>query len=128
LKGERMSNELFQLTASTLAKLDRGAAAKALDTAIAAAVHDCLDRPTDERARKITLTLELAPIKEVIGNVISCEGASGKFKVRYRQPDWESLKLDFGVRENGMLVFAEMSPANHQQPTLFDREEEDDDQ
>ena len=121
-----LTQELFQLTASTLAKLDRGAAAAALDKAIETAVRDCLDRPSDERARKITLTLELVPVKDVIDNVISCEGAKGVYKVRYRQPDWESKELDFGVRENGMLVFSELSPDNHRQAMLNIMEQKDD--
>lgn len=113
--------ELFQLTASTLAKLDRGAAAAALDQAIEAAVRDCLDRPADERVRKVTLSLEIRPIKEIHGSTVSCEGARGTYKARYRQPDWESRELDFGVRKTkagGMLVFSEMSPANHRQAML----------
>jgi len=120
-----LANDLFALTASTLAKLDRGAAAAALDRAISQAVRDCLDRPTDDRPRKITMTLEITPVNEVIDNVVSCEGAKGLYKVRMRQPDWESKTLDFGVRQNGMLVFAEMSPDNHKQPLLFDDDDGD---
>lgn len=120
-----MAQDLFALTASTLVKLDRGAAAAALDKAIGQAVRDCLDRPSDDRPRKITMTLEITPLKEVIGSVVSCEGARGVYKVRMRQPDWESKTLDFGVRENGTLVFAEMNPNNHRQPLLFEHGEED---
>ena len=117
--------QLFALGAGTLANLDRGAAAKALDNAIAAAVRDCLDRPGDDRARKITLTLEITPVCEVIDNVVTCEGAKGCYKVRYRQPDWESRTLDFGVRTSGHLVFSDISPDNHRQPFLpFGEEDE----
>lgn len=126
-----MDQELFALGTSTLAKLDRGAAAVALDKALERAVADCLDRPADERARKVTLTLEVKPVKEVHENTISCEGARGTYKVRYRQPDWESQELDFGVRQTragGMLVFSELSPANHRQTVLPLTDEDGDDQ
>ena len=127
-----MSDEqqLFALGTSTLAKLDRGAAAVALDKALERAVADCLDRPTDDRARKVILTLEVRPVKEVHENTVSCEGARGTYKVRYRQPDWESQELDFGVRKTragGMLVFSELSPANHRQTILPLAGGEDDD-
>lgn len=118
-------HQLFALTASTLSKLDRGSAAAALDLAISRAVRDCLDRPGEDRPRKITLQIDVVPVKEVIDNVLSCEGARGIYKVRYRQPDWESQELDFGVRENGMLVFSETSPGNHRQSTFFDGDDDD---
>jgi len=116
---------LFQLTAGSLKHLDRGAAGVSLDHAIARAVKDCIDRPGDDRARKITLQIEIKPVTETINNVITCEGAKGVYKVRLRTPDWESNELDFGVRENGMLIFSEDSPANHRQAQLFTDEEGD---
>jgi hypothetical protein len=115
---------LFSLSAETLKQLDRGAAAAALDQAIQRAVKDCLDRPGDDRARKISLTLEVRPVTEVCNNVLTCEGARGCYKVRLRIPDWESQTLDFGVRENGLLVFNEHSPTNHRQATFFEGEED----
>jgi len=118
--------EVHRLTAETLAKLDRGAAAAAFDRAITQAVRDCLDRPSDDRVRKVTLELQLTPIVEVLQNVVSCEGAHGSYKVRYKQPDWESAELDFGVRKPGMLIFNENSPANHRQTTLLQGGAEDD--
>ena len=110
---------MFALGADTLQHLDRGVAAAALDKAIRAAVRDCIDRPGDERQRKITLSLALVPVREVIANVISCEGAKGTYLVRVRIPDYESQPLDFGVRENGLLIFSENSPGNHRQTNLF---------
>lgn len=119
-----MDQELFALSAGTLSKLDGGRAAVALDRAFAQAVKDCLDRPGDERARKITMQIDVVPVKEVIDNQLSCEGAKGVYKIRLRTPDWESGTLDFGVRQNGMLIFNENSPANHRQATFLEGDEE----
>ena len=114
---------IFRLSADTLSKLDHGRAAAALNTAIQKAVRDCLERPGDDRARTVTLQMTVKPISEVIQNEISCEGATGQYKVKVAVPDWESQKLGFGVKQNGDLVFSENSPANHLQTTIFDEEE-----
>jgi hypothetical protein len=114
---------IFTLRTDTLRNLDRGRAAIALNAAIDQAVKDCLNRPGDDRARKVTMVLEIKPVSEVIQNEITCEGATGKYCVRVRVPDWESNTLDFGVKQNGTLVFSENSPANHCQTTIFDDEE-----
>jgi hypothetical protein len=119
-----MSEELFALSAETLVKLDLGRQAAAFDRAVRMAVQDCLDRPSDDRPRKITLQLAIKPVKQVIDNTISCEGATGVCQIRYRQPDWESDTLDFGVRTNGLLVFG-ADPKNHRQ-SMMDFEEEED--
>jgi hypothetical protein len=120
-----MSSDLFALNATTLKHLDCGKAAVALNLAITKAVKDCIDRPSDDRERKVTLSLAIKPVKEVVDNVISCEGASGAYKVQCAIPPWESQKLDFGVRENGMLVFSEHSPHNHRQVSFLDGSEEE---
>ena len=115
---------IFRLSADTLSKLDHGRAAAALNTAITKAVKDCLERPGDDRARTVTLQMTVKPVSEVIQNEITCEGATGRNKVKLSVPDWESQKLGFGVKQNGDLVFSENSPANHLQTTIFDQESE----
>lgn len=116
--------EIYALTSGTLAKLDGGRAGVALDSALRQAVKDCLDRPGDERARKVTMEFQVTPVMELIDNQVSCEGAKGVYKVRVKVPDRESGLLDFGVRNNGMLVFNENSPANHRQATFLGEDEE----
>ena len=118
-----MNLGIFRLSTDTLAQLDHGRAAAALNTAIRQAVQDCLNRPGEDRARKVTMELDIKPVSDVIQNEITCEGATGMYKVRVRVPDWESSRLDFGVRQNGDLVFSENSPGNHLQTTIFDDEE-----
>lgn len=119
-----MSQDLYQFGAKTLTHLDRGAAAAALDKAVRMAVADCMDRPSDDRKRIVRFELDLVPVREVTGQTVSCEGARGTYKVTVKVPPWESNELDFGVRQNGVLVFSENSPGNHRQPALFDEEDE----
>lgn len=124
-----MAEDLLMLSGNTLADLDHGRAGEAIDRALAQAVRDCFDRPTDERARKVTVQIDITPIADIHGDAVSCEGANGVYKVRLRQPDWESGKLNFGVRKGGrhgaMLVFSPDSPQNHRQ-TLLPLEDEND--
>lgn len=110
---------IYALTADTIKHLDRGALAAAIDHAITQAVKDCLDRPADERKRTVSLAIDLTPVSETHGQVISCEGATGAYKVKLKIPDWESNKLDFGVKANGHLVFSSNSPKNHAQTTFL---------
>jgi hypothetical protein len=78
---------LFALNAETLSHLDSGRASAALDQALKKAVLDCLDRPGDDRPRKITLCLEVKPVMEVINQTISWEGGCVAWsgKVTYEQ-------------------------------------------
>lgn len=123
---EEPNQELFALNAASLKYLDRGAAAEVLKLALERAVRDCIDRPSDERARTVTMTFAIVPVKEVIDNVITCEGAHLAYKVRAKNPDYESRTIDCGVRENGMLVFNANCPTDHKQSTFLDTDEGED--
>lgn len=110
---------LINLSLETLKDLDFGAAEAAFRQALERAVQDCLDRPGDDRARKILLQMTLKPVKVIRGNTIDCDGARGLFQVRCKIPDWETREVDFGVRNNGTLYFSPESPDNHRQGTLL---------
>ena len=115
---------LKQLTLQTLQDLDFGKASMGFQRLLTQAVLDCINRPADDRIRKITMQLNLKPVAETVGNTISCEGAKGVFQMRLHIPDMETPEVDFGVRENGMLVFNEDSPREHRQGTFLPEEEE----
>lgn len=109
--------EYVELRIDTIAELGIGAS-EAFAKALTHAVRDCIDRPADERARKIVMQVDVTPVKEVHDNVISCEGARAVFKVRARVPDYETDVCDFGVKRDGRLFFNPLSPRNHRQNTL----------
>lgn len=115
---------LVQLTLETVKQLDYGTAYEAFQTALERAVRDCIDRPGDDRARKVIFQFTLKPNSEVHGNTISCEGAKGTFQIRCKLPDWETGTVDFGVKKNGIIYFSEESPEDHRQQTIFDGSEE----
>jgi len=118
--------ELFKLQAASLANLDRGALAVAMEQALQTAARDCIDRPTDDRARTVTVAISLKPKSEFDEETRAVEitGAEGQYRVKCAVPDRESKPLDFGLQTDGTLVFNENVPDNHRQRSLLPKEEE----
>ena len=110
------------LTLETLDKIDYGKGSMAFQCHLARAVHDCIDRPGDKRARKITIQLNLCPVAEINGTQIDCDSISGTVKVASKIPDHETNIIDFGIDGNGNLLFNPDSPGNHRQTTMLDDE------
>jgi len=92
--------ELYKLQAASLANLDRGALAVAMEQALQQASRDCLDRPTDDRARQVVITISLKPKAEFDDDTRAVEvvGAVGQYKVKCSLPDRESKPLNFGLQ------------------------------
>ena len=116
---------LRKLSADTLGLLDRGKCKATLEAALQRTVQDCIDRPSDDRKRKVTLQFDLAPVCEVDDKIVYCDGVKATYQVKATMPNWESRPLDFGVQRDGSLVFNEESPDNHRQMTLPNGEETD---
>lgn len=117
-----MALQLLKL--ETLSELAHGKVGVAFDREIKRMVRDCIDRPSDDRARTITLTMTLTPTAVVDGQSVTCEGAKAIAKVKSKVPDYETQEIDLGVRENGGAVFSPTCPENHMQQELFEEPEE----
>ena len=115
---EMADTSLRKLSAETLKSLDRGKLSATLEKAIQRAVQDCIDRPSDDRVRKVTLQFDLTPVVDMDDNIVCCDGVKAKYQVRSKVPDWESKELDFGVQRDGSLIFNEDAPENHRQTTM----------
>ena len=113
---------LQRLTLETIGNLDSGIAMETFQTAVQRAVKDCLDRPGDKRERKVVLQLAVKPVAVISGNTIDCEGAKGNFTCKTKIPDYETREVDFGVQQNGDLIFNPDSPTDHRQMTMLDQE------
>ena len=116
-----MNQELHRLQAASLAKLDRGTLAIALEQALQQAACDCIDRPTDDRVRKVVLTISVKPKAHWDEDKKSVEvtGAEGQYKVKCALPDRESKPLDFGLQPDGTMIFNENAPEDHRQASIF---------
>jgi hypothetical protein len=113
---------LQRLTLETIKDLDSGIAMETFQTAVQRAVKDCLDRPGDKRARTVVLQFKITPVATITGNTIDCDGAKGIFQCKTKIPEFETREVDFGVQQNGDLIFNPDSPLNHNQMTLLDEE------
>lgn len=120
-----ISSKLKRLTLKALEDVDFGKASLAFQQNLTRAVHDCINRPGDKRKRKIELHLELEPVSEVDGNIIACERTKGKFKILCKLPVIETDPVDFGINNDGDLVFNPDSPKDFRQATFLDDEDDE---
>ncbi len=118
-----MPHHLRRLTLASLEELNFGQAEAAFRHLIQQVVKDCIDRPGVKAARKVTMQLTVKPIASVRGNTIDCESASGVLTLRGKCPDYETDLINFGVQQDGSLIFNPDCPDNHRQQSLLTDEE-----
>ena len=111
---------LHSLTLENLESLDLGKAAIAFNQQIRRVAEDCLDRPGDGNARKVTLEVVVKPETNDDG---SADRVKLQIQVTSKIPSYRTRVYDLGLRKNGVLVFSEDSPENFDQTTMFDEEE-----
>ena len=105
----------LQLTLANLAYLDDGKGAEAFDLCLRRAVHDCRDRPNDDKPRIVTLPIELVPVVE---SDLSCTEVTAKIKAAAKVPEYKTKSYSLGIRGKDMLVFSEFSPGDVNQASL----------
>lgn len=112
---------LHSFTLENLENLDLGKASAAFNMQIRRVAADCLDRPGDANARKVTLEVVAKPVTNDDG---SCERVKLQIQVTSKIPSYRTRVYDLGLRKNGVLVFSEDSPENFDQSTMFDGDED----
>lgn len=105
----------MQLSLDTLKDFDAGKGAVAFEKCLARVVLDCLDRPGDKTARKVTMTVEVVPIMQQDGDVID---ADVRFVVKSSVPAWTTAGRPLAVDRQGRLIFNDMAPDNPHQTTI----------
>ena len=108
---------IHAFTLENLEHLDLGKAKEAFNMQIKRIAADCLDRPGDTNARKVTLEVVAKPVPDVDG---TCERVKLQIQVTSKIPSMRTRVYDLGIRRNGVLVFSEDSPENIDQATMFD--------
>lgn len=111
---------LHALTLENLENLDLGKASAAFNLQIRRIAEDCLDRPGDGNARKVTLEVVAKPVTNDDG---SADRVKLQIQVTSKIPSYRTRVYDLGLRKNGVLVFSEESPENFDQTTMFDGED-----
>ncbi|MEW4569335.1 hypothetical protein AB1L88_15830 [Tautonia sp. JC769] len=111
---------LHQLSLETLHTLDLGKVNEAFKTQLARVVQDCLDRPGEQKARKVTLEVTVTPILDPDGD---CTDARVQMQVVASTPKLRTREYSMGIRRGGGLVFNEDDPADITRPTMFEDQE-----
>lgn len=107
---------VYQLTLDSLRNLDLGKASTMFDLALARLATDCLDRPTNDRPREVTLKLIIKPI---IGPDGSCSSVDLQIKVNSKVPEHQTKPYNLGLRDDGTLMFNEFSPEQFGKLTMY---------
>lgn len=107
------------LKLETLAELAHGKVGVAFNREVQRMGRDCVDRPSDDRARTVTLTVAIKPTAVIDGQSVTCEGAKAIARIKAKAPDYETQEIDLGIRENGSTVFSPSCPENHRQISMF---------
>jgi hypothetical protein len=106
---------LEQFTAAALATIDGGRLREALDLELRRCQVDCADRPALEKARKITLSIDLTPVQADDG--ADLDSIDVQFAVDSKLPRKRSKAYNMRAAE-GTLLFNELSPEEVHQGTL----------
>lgn len=100
------------LSAETLHELDNGRVGRAIDALIAQALGDCDDKPGTKAARRVSITISLAPVNDEFG----MRGVTTSVTTKLALPKAESVSQLLETVIKGDDVIAEL-PAP--QPSMF---------
>lgn len=110
------------LTLSSIKDLDDGIVAKAFDHELRRAVADCMDRPGDDKARKVQLTVILEPVMNT--NSRDAEDVNVEFEASSAIPKRKSKVYAMQPRKGGHLAFSVNNPTDPEQSSLADQFED----
>jgi len=110
---------IHELTLATLKdQLEGGRVGAAFDLELKRCIDDCVDRPGDSNARKVTIELAIVP---VLGDGGFCDEARGVLKVTSSVPKRKTKPISFGIRKSKgghQLVFNDLSEDDINQRTI----------
>lgn len=107
---------IMQFQLLNLKDLDGGKAVVAFEQHVRRAANDCLDRPGDATARKVTLEILLTPVCDQGGE---CSEVHAQIKASSAVPKHQTKVYSLGLRKNGVLVFNPDSVDHVDQATLY---------
>jgi hypothetical protein len=111
-----------QLSLSNLKDLDGGKADQSLQLHLKRAALDCEDRPNDPTARRVTLDFSLVPVVDERGFLTEVHM---QIHAKSVVPAHRTKVYSLGLRNQGMLVFAEDSPDSVNQGTILPDDQDD---
>jgi hypothetical protein len=112
---------LRELTLESLRQLDMGKVHEAFQLHLKRAVVDCLDRPGDDKPRKVLMEVTIVPETDDTGD---CYDVKTQIHVSSVVPKHRTKVYSMAPRRNGSLAFNEDSPENVNQSTMFEETKE----
>lgn len=94
-----MPPQLQQFRLATVEQLDHRVAAL-FDKHVARVTQDCMDRPGDKHARKVTLTFSVVPVPDPDSG--ECEHVMVEVEAKSRMPDHRSPAYPMDVSKAGL--------------------------
>jgi predicted transcriptional regulator len=92
--------EQLRLGLDTLRELDRGINVHAVDVALMQAVNDVLDRPTEAKARTVTIQIEVIP---QVTQDMRLVGVTTQFQVMSKMPNRRSEPYVMRITRDGLF-------------------------
>ncbi len=108
---------LEKFTAASIATIDGGRIAAALEQAVERARADCFDRPGVDKSRKVTLEITLTPVPDESRRDL--DSVDVGFQIKDTIPGRESKTFNMRATPTGLL-FNELSPDEAAQITIDD--------
>lgn len=97
-----MEMERVELTLASLADLDDGKVVLMFGAELKRCLQDCLNRPTDGKARKVSLVCSVKPVADDDGD---CRGVRMGFDVKSALPPRTTIEYPLDVTKAGQAVF-----------------------
>jgi hypothetical protein len=113
------------LNLANLKQLDFGKIAVAFDAEMAHVVKDCMDRPGDEKARKVTITFLVAPVVDTQSRSQDCDKVAVGCEIASTVPKRRTQVYHMQPRQDGQLGFHPDLPSEPDGSTLYDPENVD---
>lgn len=107
---------LINFNVGSLATIDSGKLAAALDEDVQRCVKDCLNRPGEKKARVVNLQVRIEP--DFVDDTGDCESVKLRFALKNSLPARCTRDYSMLARKNGTLLFNDLSPGNVHQRTI----------
>jgi hypothetical protein len=98
-----MQTERVELSLDNLTDLDDGKVQLMFAMELKRALLDCLNRPGEGKARKVSLICAVVPEADEAGN---CEGVRVSFDVKSTLPARKTLQYPMGITKAGQAWFS----------------------
>lgn len=112
-----------ELALENLKELDFGKVPAAFLVERDHVVRDCMDRPHDDKPRKVTITFIFKPVIDTDSRTIDCESIDVGVEVSSTLPKRTTSIYSMSPKKNGMLTFHPDLKRDPDGSTLYDADQ-----